>query len=276
MISIVILTKNEELDINACLMSIQWSDDIHILDSGSTDKTLEIVKQYPVKVSSNPFVSFGKQRNFALANLPFKYDWILFLDADEIVTEKFHAALIESVTHATNDIAGFYCCWKMMLEDKWLKHSDNFPKWQFRLLRIGKAEFTDFGHGQKEKVIEGRIEYINEPYLHYGFSKGWSQWIDRHNKYSSLEAQARISNRPPLKNIFNANGSIRNPALKSWLSSLPGWPFMRFAFSYIFKLGFLEGMAGFIYCTNMGFYEYLIKIKMREIRNLKKTQAVQK
>ena len=153
-----------------------------------------------------------------------------------------------------------------MLENKWLKRCDNFPKWQFRLLSKGKAEFTDFGHGQKEKIIEGRIEYIKEPYLHYGFSKGWYHWIDRHNKYSSQEAEVRLNNRPPLKNIFNTHGSIRNPALKSWLSGIPGWPLLRFLFSYIVKLGFLEGIPGFIYCINMGYYEFLIKIKMREIK----------
>jgi glycosyltransferase involved in cell wall biosynthesis len=272
MISIVILTKNEERDINICLMSVQWSDDIHILDSGSTDKTIEIASLYPVQIAFHPFSSFGKQRNFALDNLSFKYDWIMFLDADEVVTDKFKAAILESVANVREDVAGFYCCWKMMLENTWLKRSDNFPKWQFRILRKGMAEFTDFGHGQKERIIKGRIEYIKEPYLHYGFSKGWYQWIDRHNKYSSQEAEVRLRNRPPFKNLFSPHGSVRNPALKSWLSRIPGWPILRFIFSYFLKLGFLEGMPGFIYCTNMGYYEFLVKIKMREIRKIKQTQ----
>jgi glycosyltransferase involved in cell wall biosynthesis len=272
MVSVVVLTKNEERDINACLKSVLWSDDIHILDSGSTDKTIEIARGYPVNIISHPFSSFGKQRNFALDNLSFKYDWILFLDADEVVTDKFTAALRESITNVKEDVAGFYCCWKMMLENTWLKRSDNFPKWQFRVLRRGMAEFTDFGHGQKEHIITGRIEYIKEPYLHFGFSKGWYQWLERHNKYSGQEAEARLRNRPPLKNIFSPHGSVRNPALKSWLSRIPGWPLLRFLFAYVVKLGFLEGMPGFIYCANMGYYEFLIKIKMREIRKAGQTQ----
>src|SRR5712672_115674 len=100
MVSIVILTKNEEQDIDACLKSVQWSCDIHILDSGSTDRTIEIVSRYPVQIASHPFSSFGKQRNFALDNLLFKYDWILFLDADEAVTDKFKAAILESIENA--------------------------------------------------------------------------------------------------------------------------------------------------------------------------------
>jgi glycosyltransferase involved in cell wall biosynthesis len=269
MISVIILTKNEETDIAACLQSVLWSDDIHILDSGSTDNTLEKARQFPVQIATHPFQSFGKQRNYALETLSIKNEWILFLDADEIVTEKFRAAMMQSVLQAKESVAGFYCCWKMMLENTWLKHSDNYPKWQFRLMRKGRATFTDFGHGQKEGVIAGSIEYIHEPYLHYGFSKGWYHWIERHNKYSSLEAEARINSRPPLKNIFSGHGSVRNPALKSWCSRVPGWPFLRFIFGYFIKFGFLEGAAGLIYCTNMGYYEYLIQIKMREIRKRK-------
>ena len=129
------------------------------------------------------------------------------------------------------------------------------------------AKFTDFGHGQKEDCVKGKVEYIKEPYLHYGFSKGWSHWIDRHNRYSSSEAVARLKNCPPFKNIFSSHGSIRNPALKSWLSKLPGWPCLRFFQAYFINLGFLEGGQGFIYCVNMAYYEFLIQIKMREIAN---------
>jgi len=266
MISVIILTKNEERDLPACLNSLTWCDDVHVLDSGSTDKTIEIAKNAGAKIASNPFESFGKQRNFALDQLQIIHPWILFLDADEIVTAKFHSAMIDAISTAADDVAGFYCCWKMMLEDRWLKHCDNFPKWQFRLMKMGKARFTDFGHGQKEDQVIGQILYLKEPYLHYGFSKGWYQWIERHNRYSSQEAVARLNSRPPFKNIFSGHGSIRNPALKSWLSQVPGWPLLRFLQAYFLSLGFLEGMPGFIYCVNMAYYEFLIKIKMRELK----------
>jgi glycosyltransferase involved in cell wall biosynthesis len=266
MISTIILTKNEEADLPICLASLQWCDDIHVLDSGSTDKTIDIANEYGAKVWHKTFKSFGQQRNFALDNLIIKYDWILFLDADEVITEEFKASIITSIKSANNEVAGFYCCWKMILEGKWLKRCDNFPKWQFRVLKKNKARFTDFGHGQKEADIIGYIDYIKEPYLHYGFSKGWSQWVDRHNKYSSQEAVERYHNRPPFKNIFARHGSIRNPALKSWLVMLPGWPLMRFFQAYFWNLGFLEGAQGFIFCANIAYYEFLIQIKIRSIK----------
>ncbi|MCH6234042.1 glycosyltransferase family 2 protein [Cognataquiflexum rubidum] len=266
MISVVILTKNEEKDLPQCLNSLSWSDDIHILDSGSTDKTLRIAADYNTKVIINKFESFGKQRNFALENIFTKYDWILFLDADEVVTPAFEKALRKSISEADDQVAGYYCCWKMILDGKWLKRCDNFPKWQFRLMRKGRANFKDFGHGQKEGTVLGNIEFIKEPYLHYGFSKGWSQWIERHNKYSSQEAISRLNNCPSFKHIFSSQGSVRNPALKSWLSKVPGWPLLRFIQAYFFNLGFTEGIPGLIYCINMGYYEFLIQIKMRELK----------
>ena len=270
MVSVVILTKNEERDLARCLSSLKWSSDVHVLDSGSVDRTVEIALEHHAKVSIHPFESFGKQRNFALDTLDFQYDWILFLDADEVVTPDFKEELISSISEADDETVGFYCCWKMILEDRWLKHCDNFPKWQFRVLKKGKAVFTDFGHGQKEGKVDGKLEYIREPYLHYSFSKGWTQWIDRHNKYSSQEAEARLNNCPPFKNVFNKNSSSRNPALKSWLIKVPGWPVLRFLHAYFLNLGFLEGSPGFIYCTNMAYHEFLISIKMRELKRKKR------
>ncbi|CAM4100029.1 glycosyltransferase family 2 protein [Gillisia limnaea] len=274
MVSVIILTKNEEQDLPKCLSSLQWTDDVLVLDSGSTDDTVKIARDFGARVSYNKFTSFGMQRNYALENLELKYDWILFLDADEVVTPPFENAILYAIENADQRVAGFYCCWKMMLDDTWLKNCDNFPKWQLRVLKKGRATFTDFGHGQKEGEVKGKIEYIKEPYLHYSFSKGWTQWIARQNRYSSLEARDRIEKRPPFKHIFHRNSSQRNPALKSRLSDVPGWPLLRFLHAYIFNGGFLEGTPGFIYCVNMGYHEFLIKIKMRELRLKRKKNTV--
>lgn len=266
MITVIILTKNEEADLPYCLESVKWCDDVHVLDSGSTDKTFGIVQKYCVNWITNPFESFGQQRNFALDNINIKNEWILFLDADEVVSENFREAVIKATSNAFDSVAGFYCCWKMMLEGKWLKHCDNFPKWQFRLMRKNRARFMDFGHSQKESSVKGVILYITEPYIHNGFSKGWVYWIERHNRYSTQEAIARLKFRPPLRNVLDRHASIRNVALKSWLSIVPGWPILRFIQAYFLNLGFMEGQQGFIYCINMAYYEFLIQLKMRELK----------
>lgn len=270
MISVIILTKNEEKNLSRCLKSLKWSDDVHVLDSGSTDQTVPLAKKYGANVSFNEFETFGQQRNHALKSIKTKYNWILFLDADEVPTPEFVEEVRSKTSSADDEIAGYYCCWKTILEGQWLKRCDNFPKWQFRLLKKGRANFTDFGHGQKEGEVDGILGYIEEPYLHYSFSNGWTHWISKHNKYSSQEARARVKKKPPFKNMFSENSSKRNPALKSWLTKIPGWPLLRFIQAYVFNLGFLEGKPGFIYCTNMAFYEYLVKIKIREMKHKKK------
>jgi glycosyltransferase involved in cell wall biosynthesis len=264
MVSAIILTKNEAQNLSDCLKSIHWIDDQIVLDSGSVDETVAIAEKSGARVFTNPFRSFGQQRNWALDNCSPKYDWILFIDADERSTPAFQNAVTAAIQRAPNDVAGFYCCCKMMFEGVWLKRCDSFPKWQLRLLRKGRVRFVDFGHGQKEGAVDGRIDYIREPYLHFPASKGLSDWIDRHNRYAEQEAAARASEPIVWKNIFSGNGSTRNRALKPFVSRIPGWPLLRFLWPYIFRFGFLEGRAGLKYCLHLARYERLIQVKVKE------------
>jgi glycosyltransferase involved in cell wall biosynthesis len=266
MISIVILTRNEENDLPRCLDSLRWCDDVHVVDSGSSDQTISIARKYGAHVYENPFKSFGVQRNWSLDNCNVKYSWILFLDADEVANNEFVKAATKAVSEASDSTAGFYCCWKQIYEDRWLKRCDSFPKWQFRLMFKGRARFTDFGHGQKEADIKGAIEYLSAPYDHHGLSKGIGHWLDRHNHYATLEAATRLSAPIVWRDVFSSHGSTRNKALKPIVSRVPGWPLIRFFITYVLRLGFLEGRPGFVYCANLAYYEFLIRIKMREVK----------
>jgi glycosyltransferase involved in cell wall biosynthesis len=264
MISVVILTQNEERDLPKCLDSLRWCDDVHVVDSGSSDKTISIAQVHGAHVYHHPFASFGDQRNWALDHCAVKHVWILFLDADEVANGDFVKAMTKAVLEAAPSTAGFYCCWKLIYEDRWLKRCDSFPKWQFRLMRKGLARFTDFGHGQKEAEVKGPIQYLPVPYDHYALSKGMTHWLERHNRYSTLEAAVRLDAPIVWGNVFSSHGSKRNQALKPLVSRLPGWPLMRFFITYILCLGFLEGRPGFVYCANLAYYEFVIRIKMRE------------
>ena len=193
-------------------------------------------------------------------------DWILFLDADEVATINFRSAVERAIDAASNEVAGFFCCWKMLLNGVWLKNSDNFPKWQVRLIRNQRVRFVDIGHGQKEGTVIGLLQFLREPYLHYCFSKGWTAWIDRHNRYATLEAAERNLHKAKWAEILSINTTIRNKALKLLLGRLPGWPLGRFLFTFLLRGGFLEGEAGMSYCLMLAYYEFIIQLKMKEFR----------
>jgi len=266
MVSVVILTKNEEQDLPACLESLSWCDDVHVLDSGSSDRTVEIAQSYGARLSTNAFKSFGQQRNWAIDHCAIKNEWILFLDADERSTPEFERAVRSAIGSAAPEVAGFYCCWKMMLGERWLKRSDNFPKWQFRLFRKGRARFIDVGHGQKEGEVDGRIEYLREPYLHYSFTRGWTVWEERHRKYARQEAEERVGKSFHVADLLSSHGSKRNPAIKLLVGNLPGWPQFRFFYSYVLRGGWLEGNEGLTYCRKIMWYEQQTQREMNRLK----------
>ena len=263
-LAIIILTQNEADNLPRCLESVAGFGEIIVLDSGSDDGTKEIATRAGARLYEHPFEGFGQQRNWALENCEPKRDWILFLDADEIATPEFRSAVESAIRNADDSIAGFYCCWKMMLDSRWLKRSDSFPKWQLRIVRRGRADFIDSGHGQKEGRVDGELGYIREPYLHYALSKGWEAWWAKHNQYSDEEAADRSSRSTSWSELFSKDSSRRNRALKPILSRIPGWPLLRFLHMYVLKGGFLDGREGFAYCASMGWYEHLIRAKMRQ------------
>lgn len=265
-LGVVVLTQDEEGNIVRCLKAIPDSLVRIVVDSGSRDRTVELATVEGAGIIHHEFVSFASQRNWVLDQGLTGTTWVLFLDADEVATPAFWEALSNVVRHAGDDVAGAFCCWKMMLRNQWLKRCDSFPKWQLRLVRRGRLRFIDAGHGQKEGTHDGVLGYVREPYLHYAFSKGWTVWFDRHNRYATLEAAERLKSSALVRwrDVPGKPPSERNRLLKPLVSQVRIWPLIRFLHAYVIKGGFLEGAAGFDYCVLMAFYEYLIQLKMKD------------
>src|SRR5260370_31751995 len=163
-LAIIVLTQNEADNLPGCLESIAGFGEAVVVDSGSDDGTQEIARQAGARVYDHPFESFARQRNWALENCDLKTQWILFLDADEIATPEFRQAVTSGIRDAPDLIAGFYCCWKMMLDQRWLRRSDSFPKWQLRIVRRGCAAFIDSGHGRRGGRVDRQPGNIRGPY----------------------------------------------------------------------------------------------------------------
>jgi glycosyltransferase involved in cell wall biosynthesis len=268
-ISVLILTLDEEKNIERCLEALGWSDDVVVLDSFSSDRTVELAERAGARVYQRAFDDFAGQRNHALDEIEFAHDWILHLDADEVVTDELRDELAVVVTRGEFDayrIAG-----KLMLNGRWLRHAGMYPVYQVRLGRKDALRFRQAGHGQRETLDGARIGTLRNAYLHFGFSKGLADWIARHNRYAAQEARANLARRgaagPGLFGLFHRDRTVRRRAAKSLATRLPFRPFLRFVYMYLLKLGFLDGRSGWTYCRMIAMYEYWIVLYEREMRS---------
>jgi glycosyltransferase involved in cell wall biosynthesis len=270
MFSIYILTYNEELDIAACIESALLSDDVIVVDSCSSDRTLQIARRYPVRVVEHPFESHGKQRTWMLESIPAKYEWVYILEADERMTPDLFRECVQAIQ--TQEYVGYYVAERVMFMNHWIRHCTQYPRYQLRLLRHGKVWFSDYGHTERE-VADGATSFLKETYPHYTCGKGFSRWIDKHNRYSTDEAIETLrqleTGSVNWRDLFwGATEVERRRALKDLSLRLPGRPLIRFFYMYFLLGGCWDGQAGLAWCILQTFYEYLILLKVWEIRHL--------
>jgi len=268
-ISVLLLTLNEEANLPACLAAVDWCDDVVVLDSFSTDATVSVAERLGARVFQRKFDHFAGQRNHALDQITFKHDWVLHLDADEVVTSALYAEMLRVTGEGRFD--AFRIPSKTMLFGRWLRYSGMYPSYQVRLGHRERLRFKQVGHGQREDLPAERVGTLIEPYLHYSFSKGLTEWFEKHNRYATDEA------RETAKAIAEGHGidwlgllagerTRRRRALKGLSFRLPFRPTLRFLYMYLLRRGFLDGRAGFAYCRLLSVYESLIVLKLHELR----------
>ncbi len=267
-ISILLLTLNEEFNLPACIAAVAWCDDVVVLDSFSQDQTPALAERLGARVYQRAFDNFAGQRNYALDHIHFKYDWILHLDADEIVTLELHAEMLLAITSDHYD--AYRIPSKMMFFGQWLRYSGLYPSYQVRLGHRERFRFKQVGHGQREDLSPERVGTLCEPYLHYSFSKGLTEWFDKHNRYASDEARETVrllaGNRGiDWSGLWSRDRTSHRRALKELSYRLPFRPLLRFLYMYLLRRGFLDGRAGLTYCRLLSIYEYLIVLKTREL-----------
>ncbi|HEY9301749.1 MAG TPA: glycosyltransferase family 2 protein [Phormidium sp.] len=270
MISIYILTYNEEIDIAACIESAMLSDDVIVVDSVSSDRTVEIANRYPVRTVQHKFESHGQQRTWMLQSVPAKYDWVYILEADERMTPELFQECLQAIQ--SQEYIGYYVAERVMFMGSWIRRSTQYPRYQMRLFRKDKVWFTDYGHTERE-VCNGATSFLKETYPHYTSSKGLTRWIEKHNRYSTDEAketlrQLQQGNVNWRELFFGQTEVERRRALKDLSLRLPFRPLIRFVYMYFLLGGILDGRAGFAWCTLQAFYEYLIMLKVWELKHM--------
>jgi len=269
MISTLILTKNEEQDLPGCLERLAWCDDVHVLDSVSTDRTCELAVAQGARISVRSFDDYARQRNHGLG-LPFRHPWLLIVDADERIPAGLVAEMQQRVVTAPPELVAFRIRRRDFLFGRWLKHVQATPRY-IRLVRPSRVEYTS--RMVNEVLVPrdgGIIGDLREPFDHYPFSKGFDHWFDKHNRYARLEAEQILAERAAgvrfslRQALFARDLHVRRMHQKGVLQALPFRPLTRFLLLYVLRGGFLDGRAGLVYAQLQACYERMIVAKLDE------------
>jgi glycosyltransferase involved in cell wall biosynthesis len=271
------MTLNERINLPDCLESIkEFVDDIVIVDSFSTDNTLEIASRYTDKIYQNRFVNYSKQFIWSLNNADIRHEWILRLDADERWTvDGFEKVknLIE------NDLAdGIYVRMKIYFMNRWIKHGGFYPNIFLRVYKKSKGSLEDRWMDEHIKV-DGKtiVTDIDVIEANYDRQKNITLWTTKHNNYSTREAIEFLLNKHKLTKIDTVAKLTGNKTeQKRWLKEnlyyrIPLFvrPFVYFLYRYFIKLGFMDGKEGFIFHTLHAFwYRFLVDVKVYQIEKI--------
>lgn len=260
----VVLTLNEEYCLGNALRSLAWCDEILVVDSGSTDRTQQIAEQYGARfvqhIQTPPFL-ITKQRNWALDYADLTSDWVFFLDADEEVSPILVEKIILSINSPTA-LDAYELTPRYWFLGKWLKLTQGYPNWHPRLV---KRSCVYFEGGVWETFTAGsRVGRLSYPYEHYAFSKGFDDWLERHRRYASWDAEQIVQYLTSSSSSYPSTQRRRYLRLimsRLWLFR----PVLRFMQKYILQFGFLEGWQALIFSLMMSFYDFMAVVKVIEI-----------
>ena len=268
MLSVLILTKNEEQDLPECLSSVTWSSDIVVFDSCSTDRTREIAESAGARVIQKPFDNWASHQNWGLRNIAFRYPWIFYIDADERLTPEAAAELQAIARSPDPDCVAYRIRRRDFFQGSQLRYVQTSP-WYIRFFR---PEFVHYERLVNPlTVVDGPVGELQYPLDHYPFSKGLNHWFARHNSYSTFEAQQILQNRAKqeplcLRSAFlERDFNRRRFHQKELFYRLPARPLIKFLMLYLLKRGFLDGRPGLTYALLQSIYEAMIVFKVQEL-----------
>jgi glycosyltransferase involved in cell wall biosynthesis len=278
-ISVVVLTYNEEQNLGACLASVSHLGETFVVDSGSSDGTVDVAGRFGARVVTHGFETHAKQWNWALRSLPFSYEWTLCLDADQRVTDELAREIAGRFGRGpVSEMDGFYISRRQVFRGRWIRHGGYYPKYMLKLVRHDRAwcdenELLDFRLYVKGATGRLRHDLIetNEKEADISF------WIVKHDRFASLQAEEEVR-RMSSGAAWSVTPSLfgtpdqRILWLKQRWYRMPLYvrPFFYFFYRYVVRLGFLDGKEGFVFHFLQGFwYRLLVDIKLDERRQQK-------
>lgn len=271
-VSVVILTYNEEKNIEDCLKSVHgWTKDIFIVDSYSTDRTLQIAREYTDKIFQHKFETHSKQWKWAIENLTPESEWILGLDADQRVSDELREELSEIFKKPPMDVDGFYVRRKQIFFGRWIKFGGYYPKYLLKIFRRDKVRIDENELVDHHFYIQGTTRKLNGDIIEDNLKeRDLSFWLQKHIRYGELFVLESINKRQQkIKPSIMGSPDQRSLFFKDLYLKLPLFvrPFLYFAYRYFFKLGFLDGKEGLIFHFLQGlWFRFLVDAKIYEVR----------
>ena len=268
--TVIILTKNEETNIERCVRSVQgWVKRIVVVDSGSTDHTVEIARSLGAEVVNHePFVDYGRQFNWAIDNTGIRTTWVFRLDADEVVTLELRTELEGLLAkHHDDDVSGFMMRYKVEFLGRYLKYGGFYPFQKITIFKYGKGRFEERAMGEHIVLAEGRCVNLRNDAIHHTL-KTLDSYIDKHNWYAAREVQDYFDRRSGRENAILDGQPEKAKKLRDGLYyRLP--MFLRaklfFWYRYYLRLGFLDGTPGYIFAFMQAYwYRTLVDAKIYE------------
>jgi glycosyltransferase involved in cell wall biosynthesis len=280
-VTAIVAARNEARNLPRCLESLRDAGEVYVIDSQSTDRTIEIAESYGAHAIQFHYQGgWPKKRQWAMDSLPLAYEWILLIDADEALTPELAAEIREAIGNPSFD--GFYINLRMFFLGRELRHS-GASFYKLSLFRRGKARYEcrlaeqDDSMADMEVhehvVVQGdvnRVGKLRHPFLHYN-TESLSHYILKHDKYSNWDARVWLegdSNSRDLPPSFFGSQAQRRRWLRKKFFKVPGSPFAYFLYKYVLCLGFLDGIPGLIYCSLQGVQFFHIKAKIYELKTM--------
>jgi glycosyltransferase involved in cell wall biosynthesis len=272
-VSVIVPIKNEAANLRRCLDSVKWADEIFVVDSQSTDGSIEIAQEYGAQVVQFHFNgTWPKKKNWALENLPFRNDWVFILDADEVLPPDAQEEFARTIANA-GETAGYWINRRFMFMGRWLRHS-YYPNWNLRLFRhsLGRYEKltdanTNSGDNEVHEhvIVQGPTGRLRSEMDHYAFPSV-EVFVEKHNRYSNWEARVSADRRlPGSASQIRSEPVERRRKLKLLSQRLPCRPLLRFLYIYIWQRGFLDGREGYYFARLHAMYELLSVAKTYEL-----------
>ena len=272
-VSVIVPIKNEAGNLPRCLDSIRWADEIFLVDSQSTDASVEIAQEHGAQVVQFQFNgTWPKKKNWALENLTFRNEWVFILDADEVLPPEAEQEFGKAIAEA-GETAGYWINRRFMFMGKWLRHS-YYPNWNLRLFRhsLGRYEKlteADTRSGDNEVhehvIVRGATSRLRCEMDHYAFPSV-EVFIEKHNRYSNWEARVSADRQLAGSGAQISSGQVeRRRNLKQLSQRLPFRPLLRFLYIYVWQKGFLDGREGYYFARLHALYELLSVAKTYEL-----------